>query len=263
MSRILKVKNDFDIHSNPPRQLNSPNEFQHANVEDNQSLIFEQNQSYILEENQPIERQLTSLHQMKHDSKNQKYFQPFKMIKTKKISLKGTRIHFQLYLLGKAIFHSKIKANQKGPIYFMRGGNSHIQIQNPDFIIATKQNFSHFSLYAGNSTENEILTIHFQSSNEKSKPRSSKIDFLQVPTFISKLQSREPTRSTNGEWIIDLCGANTKKSIKTCVYTNSENVPYIIITKTLGSDLNIDVHQKISKEFVFAIGMATYLCTII
>ena len=185
----------------------------------------------------------------------------YRLVRTKNVSIRGKRIHFQLYQGGVPLLHSKIKGIKKRDvIYIAEGTDLHFGQSNYVGAILYTSNATTFSLRKQNEYGDEILTIKF-IPGESGKPRNVSIYFTETFQGIpDKLSSRKPTLNANNEWALDMRGKFTMKSIKNCVLVDNDDNEYAFIMKVEKKTLGIEVCNEFSNLIAMTLGITSFLC---
>ena len=163
----------------------------------------------------------------------------FVIVKTVKLSYGiVARIHFQLFINGNHVLHSKMRINDR--VVYMSNGRS-MHFSNGDYVarVQIEENSTKFVINENDS----ITTIMFKNSNNDK--RECRIHYDDT-SFDSGLESSFGNR----ELI---------KSEKNMVLKGNEYNIYV--RKTSKNTLTIDAHPSIGNIRAFSLGIASFLCS--
>ena len=187
-------------------------------------------------------------------------FIEYEIHKNQNLTLKGKRIHFQLFQKDQFLYHTKMKPiTNEGIIYMNEGSEMHFNsIHSAAILIGI--NLSSFSLREKDEYGDELMNLRFFNINNNT-PRSLNLHFFKNNNLLpEKLFSKKPKfYSEAGEWVLNLSGRKSLKSIKNCVLLDSNNQEYIIITKKNKNILKIESLKEIDPKIIFTIGISSFL----
>lgn len=179
------------------------------------------------------------------------------------VTWKGYRIHMQLNLNGKPLFHSKIKSRTGiDEIPIAKGTECHFSDQNHEGVILVRDDNKSFSLRKNTRLGEEMATIRFKIFEEgEKKPRQCSVhSFTGGSDVPPDLFTRPFIQKPNGQWLMQLSGRSARPSIKNVVLVDKSNREWIIVLRTSESTLTIEASPNFDPLVVFAVGASSYMC---
>lgn len=190
-------------------------------------------------------------------------FTSYRVNRVKTVSLRGKTTHFQLYLLGRPLLHSKIKSKKKkGTLYISEGTSLHFKSDDYLAALLYGNNCCSFSLRKKNEYGEEIMSIKYQSGINGA-PRSVFVEFPKpdenIPQYLS---SRSSHLNESNEWVLDMHGKFNMNSIKNCVIVDENDHEYAFIMKVEKSILGVEVIEQFTDLMAFALALSAFICKI-
>lgn len=185
----------------------------------------------------------------------------YRLKRSSTVSLHGKMTHYQLYLNGRQLLHTKLKTKKASGICYI-GEGAELHLSRKDYLAAIlyANNCSTFSIRKTNEYGEEILTIIYKPGIDGS-PRNVQLFFPKIFKNIpQKLFSRNAVLSDTNSWTLDMKGKFTIKSIKNCVLVDEYDNEFVYVMKIDKETLQIDVDKEFSELMVFSIGLSSFFC---
>ena len=183
--------------------------------------------------------------------------------RTTKISIRGSRTHFQIYQNGSPLFHSKIKShNADEVIKIAKGTETHFSSAKFDGYLRNDGIFTNFSLRTGYECGDEKLVIRYFKGKRENEPRTAQCT-IRLGDGVPKIHinSKKPEMSDMGKWMVDdSLPRNAVSSIKNMVLLSTKDNSSVRLVKTSKNILEIEATDNIPPLLVFAIGISDFLC---
>ena len=260
--RIRRIRNSF-----PQQQTEeiSTEKQQQKQDEDKEIIAQGQVSSSVSSESSDPHEQIAGVSSLDNSDSKPKPITE-KLIKykfkiDKQITLKGKRIHYQLYKGSMPLYHSKVKG-RKGveEVPISKGSECHFSSEHEGVLLVNPDNRT-FSLRKETRYGEELCGISFHIDDTEMKPRVCHVhsfgDHIEVP---HEIQARSFVKRPDGTWILKVSNRAALSSIKNCILVDENDVEWIVILKMAKSVLSIEASPKFDPLVVFAIGIASYMC---
>ena len=174
-----------------------------------------------------------------------------------KIKFNGIRTFFRFNLLQQRYFSAKLKTRNTNYIPIVSGDEIHLSGP-AEAVIITGNDGKDFSLRNKSHTGHEILTIrYFEISKSIRKMLITFFDRNEncPKTLKSRMVNNLPFLNFEGRYVI--------QSIKNAILFNEENGPNLLFLRKTGKNaLEIEAKFDINPLFLFAIGISSFICSI-
>ena len=182
-------------------------------------------------------------------------------MRTKAYTLRGKRIHYQLYLDDRPLFHSKILNDHPQVIFFNQGTDCHITGEHFGKILVNP-NIGTFTLRLPDDPDVDRCVIRFYHSNAAGVKRVISFIFLpnSPPKVPLKLKSASATMSANGQWEFHNYHKHSIESVKNGTLTDPDtNKMYMSISKISKKEAEVIAHPNIPPENVFLFAISSFV----
>ena len=182
-------------------------------------------------------------------------------MRTKSYSWRGKRIHFQMYLDDRPIFHSKLLNDHPDVIFFNQGTDCHISGLHFGRILVNP-NAGTFTLRFPDDPDVDRCVIRYYQPNASGTKRVITLIFLpnSPPKIPVKMKSVKAIMSASGEWEYPNYHKHSINSIKNGALANLEtNKMYMSISKISKKEAEVIAHPNIPPEYVFLFAISSYV----
>ena len=227
----------------------------------------EQEQHEVIEEKLVSDNITNEIQTMKEDKKEELPIYDiikYTIERSTKMSLRGSRTHFQIYQNGTPLYHSKIKSHGADEVIkIAKGTESHFSSTKFDGYLRSDGIFTNFSLRTGYECGDEKLVIRYFKGKRENEPRSVQCSIIldeNIPKKIH-LTSKKPEISDTGKWQVDdSLPQYAIDSIKNMVLISTKDNSSVRMIKTSKNSLEIEATENIPSLTVFSIGISDFLC---
>ncbi|OHS94519.1 hypothetical protein TRFO_39337 [Tritrichomonas foetus] len=255
-SQATLQENISDTHSHL-QHVDAPNNENNRNRENNQKI---ETIDQKLAQNK--ENSNTSISQVLVPIEDREMI-TYRLVRSKSVSIRGSRIHFQLYQGGVPLLHSKIKSRKnRDVVYISEGTEIHFGQQNYAGAVLYANNGSSFSLRSKNEYGDELMTIRYHIEVNGCPRRMTLFFPNKFKDYPEHLHNRKAYMNASGQWVLDMHGKFTMKSIKNCVIIDENDNEYAFVTKVEKETLGIEALEDFSPMMVFALGFSAFICKI-
>ena len=166
------------------------------------------------------------------------------------VTLKGKRIHFQIYKEDKPIFHSKLKGKRPNkPIPIGNGSEVHFSQNDFAAFLLSDPTFLNFSLRAKTEYGKELLSIHVEYRNgDKKLPRIVKVNFFAKDSLIPpNLISKDPVANEEGQYELYFHDKPVVSSVKNFIFIDPSNgIEFCCIRRVSKTVFEVDTVDMMS-----------------
>ncbi|EAX93660.1 hypothetical protein TVAG_091950 [Trichomonas vaginalis G3] len=184
---------------------------------------------------------------------------PYNFEKITKISWNGGMVHFQLKRGAEYLYHAKVKKSMR-TIPIFKGTKAHLSSSSSDAKLVSTQNYDFNTLYSG---EKELMEVSFMPGKIPKSPRTVSLSFKNpIPEVPSALNSKIPSISPCGVWVLNHNGRFAISSIKNCILLDEKQTEFLSLMRTSNSEAQLEANQNIPPLIVFGFAIASFLCTV-
>lgn len=176
------------------------------------------------------------------------------------VTIKGKRIHFQIYKETKPMFHSKLKGKRPTrPIPIGRGSEVHFSQKDFAAFLLSDPAFLNFSLRAKTEYGKELLSIHAEYRNgDKKLPRIVKINFFAKDSLIPRnLVSKDPVANEDGQYELFFHNKPVISSIKNFIFIDpNSGIEFCCIRRVSKTAFEVDTVDMMSPLAILGLVVA-------
>ena len=180
--------------------------------------------------------------------------------RTKNVTWKGFRYHYQIEFQGNPLYHSKTKTKKPSdPIWISHGTEMHFSQSKFEACLLSNNDQSLFSLRQDNEYGKEMMTVEVTTISP-SQPRITVMNVFEKMEFVpSRVESLKPTLSKRGTWELSFLNKPCIPSIKNCILVGSDSLPYFMARRVSDEVLEVDSPQIFPSICVFGLAISLWI----
>lgn len=188
----------------------------------------------------------------------------YQIIRSKRHTIKGTRITFQILQDSEVLYTTKFKGKRpNAPIPIQSGSEMHYRDNEFAGYLHSGNNHCSYSLRIKNLYGKELISIQFNLHNgQKSIPKQIVVSFFIKDSLIpQKLVNMPPTLNDDGGYELPFYNKMCIPSIKNCVMINEvDQCHFMSVRKIDKNMIEVDAVEMISPLSIFGFVLSIFQC---
>lgn len=156
-----------------------------------------------------------------------------------------------------SLFYAKSKGIFSSHVYISSNENFNIKDKQYEYVMKISHNRTLYELRKLDDKTN-LLVMSF--NNDYGKEYGPRKINMEWPSQNLKYVSRIPKKTESGNWELNFNGKYVIASQKNGIILDNNSMPAIMIRKVHKSILQIEVIRNIDPIFLFALGIASFIC---